>query len=136
MTPVDINLYKTANLPETYMKYNVKKKSTREQREDSKIPITQTLKNNGLDINVLKDIIEISTYTSDDLTLGKFFGSKYEEIKQEYPMLNYDIAEEIIKISDYNKIAKLYGIEQYELNDDEFIVICDFDGFETIRNIE
>ncbi len=134
MTPVDLNLYKTANLPETYMKYNVKKKSTREQREDSKIPITQTLKNNGLDINVLKDIIEISTYTSDDLTLGKFFGSKYEEIKQEYPMLNYDIAEEIIKISDYNKIAKLYGIEEYTLNDNEYILLCDFKSQIEIRN--
>ena len=40
----------------------------------------------------------------------------------------------IIKISDYNKIASLYGIEQYELKDNEYIVLCDFDGIGTIRD--
>ncbi len=134
MTPVDLNLYKTANLPETYMKYNVEKKSTVEQREDSKLPITQTLKNNGLDINTLKDIIEIPIYTSDNLTLGNFFGNKYEEIKAEYPNLNYNFAESIIKVSDYNKIAKLYGIEQYTLENDEYITICNFKSQEELRN--
>ena len=49
-------------------------------------------------------------------------------------MMNYSIPEEIVKISDYNKIAKLYGIEQYELNDDEYIVICNFDNIASLRN--
>ncbi len=134
MTPVDLNLYKTANLPETYMKYNVEKRSTVEQREDSKIPILQTLKNNGLDINVLKDIIEIPIYACNELTWKDFFGDKYEEVKAEYPNIIYETAEQIIKISDYNKISKLYGIEQYDLNDDEYIVLCDFKSQEELRN--
>ncbi len=40
----------------------------------------------------------------------------------------------IKKISDYNKIASLYGIEQYELNENEYIVLCDFDSMTEIRN--
>ena len=113
MTPVDLNLYK---------------------REDFKIPIIETLKNNGLDMNILKDIYEISIYTSKDLTWEKFFGNKIEEIKAQFPRLIYSTAEQIVKISDYNKIAKLYGIKQYDLEDDEYIVLCDFKSQKKIRN--
>ena len=36
MTPVDINLYKTANLPEKATIYGIEKIYTKEEREDSK----------------------------------------------------------------------------------------------------
>lgn len=137
MTPVDLNLYKTSNLPEKYLQYGTYGKeitSTPEAREDSKIPITQTLENNGFDMDLLNDVIEIPIYATNNLTWGDFLGDKLEEIEAEYPNLLYNTAEEIIKISDYNKIAKLYGIEQYELNDDEYIVLCDFDSMTEIRN--
>lgn len=137
MTPVDLNLYKTANLPEKYLQYGTYGKeitSTPEAREDSKIPITQTLENNGFDMSLLKDIIEIPIYATNDLTWKDFFGNKFEEVKAQFPNLLYGTAEEIIKISDYNNIAKLYGIEQYELEDDEYIVLCDFDSMTELRN--
>lgn len=134
MTPVDLNLYKTANLPESYIRYGKEVKTTKEQREDSKIPLLETLKNNGLDINVIKDIVEISIYATDDLTWEDFFKDKIEEIKKQFPRLMYSTAEQIIKISDYNKIAKLYGMEQYSLKDDEYIMLCDFDFQEKLRN--
>ena len=63
MTPVDLNLYKTANLPESYTRYGIKHTTTEEQREDSKHSIKETLMNNKLDMNVLKDIVEIEIYT-------------------------------------------------------------------------
>ena len=138
MTPVDLNLYKTANLPEKYLQYGTYGKeitSTPEAMSDSKIPIAETLKNNGLDMNVLKDIVEITVYSTDDLTWKDFFGDKYIDIiKTKYPNLLYNTAEQIVKISDYNKIAKLYGINQYELNNDEYIVLCDFDSQKELRD--
>lgn len=87
MTPVDLNLYKTANLPEKYLQYGTYGKeitSTPEAMSDSKIPIAETLKNNGLDMNVLKDIVEITVYSTDDLTWKDFFGDKYNECKTGY----------------------------------------------------
>ena len=134
MTPVDLNLYKTANLPETYKKYGREIKTTDIQREDSKLPIEQTLENNGLDMNVLKDMVEIPIYASNDLTWSDFLENKLEQIKAKFPMLAYDTAEQIVKISDYNKIAKLYGIDEYELNDNEYIMLCDFTSMEEVRN--
>ena len=129
MTPVDLNLYKTANLPENYMKYGKEVRPTKEQREDSRIPITETLKNNGLDINVLKDVVEIPIYATEEWTWGDSLGDKIQS------PANNDTAEELIKISDYNKVAKLYGLEQYELKDDEYMIVCDFDNMVGIRNL-
>ena len=85
-------------------------------------------------MNVLKDIVEITVYSTDDLTWKDFFGDKYAEIKTRYPNLLFDTAEQLVKISDYNKIAKLYGINQYELNNDEYIVLCDFDLQKELRD--
>lgn len=135
MTPVDLNLYKTANLPESLTdRYGRTKVYTSEQREDSRITILETMKKNGLDMNVLKDVIEIPIYSANDLTWEKFLGEKIEEIKELFPNLSYGSTEEIIKISDYNRIAKLYNIKQYELQDNEYIMICEFESMLEIRN--
>ena len=82
MTPVDLNLYKTANLPESYTNKRTGRTTyyTEEQREESRHPISHTLQNNGLDMNKLKDVIEIEVYTINDWTWDKSLG-KNEEIK-------------------------------------------------------
>lgn len=130
VTPVDINLYKTTNLPESYVTQSGKTINyTKEQIEDSKITIQETLKNNGFDMNLLKDIVEIPIYATEEWTWGDSLGDKIKS------PANNDTAEELIKISDYNKIAKLYGLEQYELKDDEYMIICNFDNMIGIRNL-
>ncbi len=135
MTPVDINLYKTANLPERATnRYGKETVYTEVQRQDSKVPICETLESNGLDMNRLKDIEEIAIYTDKNLTWERFFGDKIEEVRAQFPYLQYNTEEELIKVSDYNKIAKLYGNEEYELENDEYIMLCDFESQEEIRN--
>lgn len=134
MTPVDLNLYKTANLPESVTRYGKVITYTKEQREDSKKKVSETLIANGLDMNILKDLVEIEIYSSNDMTLAKFFGDNLEKVKAKFSMINFNLKEEIIRISDYNKIAKLYGIEEYTLNDDEFIVLCNYDNMKLLRD--
>ncbi len=127
MTPVDLNLYKTANLPET-------EKFSKAQIEDSKKTMIQTLEENGFDMNKLKDVIEIPIYATNELTWRDTLKPVFEEIQAQNPTLLYDTAEEIVKVSDYNKIAKLYGEKEYSLNDDEYIILCNFDNMTSIRN--
>ena len=135
MTPVDVNLFKTANLPESYVNYTGQTiYYTEEQREDSRHPISYTLETNGYDMNHLKDIVEIPIYAIPEWTLRYSLGDYYEKAKAQFSMLAYQTAESIIKVSDYNKIASLYGLEQYRLNEDEYIVLCDFDNMTNIRN--
>ena len=135
MTPVDINLYKTANLPEkTTNRYGKEIVYTEEQRKDSRELISTTLIQSGYDINNLKDIVEIPTYTLNEWDLKASLGKYYEKAEVQFPMLAYTVPETIVKLSDYNKIARLYGLEEYQLQDDKYIIICDFDNMESIRN--
>ena len=135
-TPVDVNLYKPAYLPESYVNSYTEQTVyyTEEQREDSRKPVSYTLETNGYDMNNLKDIIEIPIYAIPEWTLAYSLGDYYETTKIQYPMLSYETSESIIKISDYNKIAELYGEEQFTLNDDEYIVLCNYDQMTDIRN--
>ena len=136
MTPVDVNLYKTAYLPESYQNPRTGKITyyTEEQIEDSREPVSYTLENNGYDLNELKDIVEIPIYTIPGWTMEKSLGDYFETAKAQFSMLAYDSLEPVVKVSDYNKIATLYGQEQYTLNDDEYIVLCDFDSQKVLRD--
>ena len=135
MTPVDINLYKSAYLPEkTTNRYGKEIIYSEEAREDSKVSIQETFEHYGIDTKRLKDIVEIPIYTKEDFTWETFFGEHIDRIKAQFSMLMFETAEEIVKVSDYNKIAALYGIEQYELKEDEYIVLCDFKSMEELRN--
>lgn len=129
MTPVDINLYKSANLSS-----NEEISYSEELIEDSKNNISYTLTNNGFNLNKLKDIIEISIYKVPELTWQQSLGEYAEEIKLKFPLMNLNTEERIIKISDYNKIAKLYGKKEYTLNDDEFLIVANYQSIVNMRN--
>ncbi len=133
MTPVDINLEKVITTSETYTDSHGNIHQNK-NNQTSNTTLTETLINNGLDIKVLKDIIEIPIYSTNNLTLETFLGDKFTEIDTKYPFLMYKNQEKIIKISDYNKIADLYKTKKYDLNENEYIILCDFDNMENIRN--
>lgn len=126
-TPVDLNLYKTANLPEN-------EKMSKAQIEDSRKTMIQTLEDNGFDMIKLKDVVEIPIYATNELTWRDTLSPVYDEVKQQFPNLLYETAEEIVKVSDYNKVARLYGNIEYQLKDDEYIILCDFDNMKNLRN--
>lgn len=136
MTPVDLNLYKTAYLPEKIVDSNGKETTyTEELKEDSQKAISYTLAKNGFDMKNLKDVIEVPIYEEDEFTWEETLGGSSEQVKKQFPMMKLDTLEQIMKISDYNKIAKLYGNEQYSLEDDEYIIICNYENISNIRNL-
>lgn len=135
MTPVDLNLCKTAYLPEKTVDSNGKEISyTKELREDSQKAISYTLTENGFDMKDLKDVIEVPIYEKDGFTWEETLGKTSNHIKEQYPRMKLDTLEQIMKLSDYNKIAKLYGNEQYSLKEDEYIIVCNYEGIANIRN--
>ncbi len=83
--------------------------------------------------NNLKDIVELTTYQEPNLTFKTSLGTTLDKTLKENPYLT-DNQEEIIGLSAYNKLAKLYNNETYELKDDEYIIIADFDMMIKIRN--
>lgn len=124
LTPVDIQISKIINLEDEYLEQGYTNDG-----------IIETLNKYNFDLNSkLKDKIEFNYYKSADLTLKESLGSTYETTKSTYPFMIFDNQEKVIRLSDYNKIAKLYGNKEFTLNDDEYIIIADFGSMVSIRN--
>ena len=136
MTPVDINLYKTANLKETGTNsFGEETKYSEEIKEDSRKPISYTLTVNGFNMNELKDVVEVPLYEISNFTWENTLGSVTPKVREQYPMMKLETLEQIMKISDYNKIAKLYGNKEYSLEDDEYLIIANYESIAGIRNM-
>ena len=83
----------------------------------------------------LRNYIEVNTYATPDLTMNHTLGSKLNQIRTSFPFLQYDTMESIMKISDYNKVARFYGNEEYSLNSNEYMIVADFKSMVEVRNI-
>ena len=132
LSPVDIELTKNMNMGSEYLSsewgFNER------QLEDSKISIRETLENNNFNIDKnYKNVIEFYTYIP-DIRIKDTLGKAYNDIRKEFNYLAYDKNEEFIRVSDYNKVARLYGLDTFTLNDNEYIVIADFEQWIDIRD--
>ena len=107
------------------------------QIENSKLGVRKTLKAFGINIDdYLQESVEYNSYRMDDLTFGDSLGDSLEYIKNNTTsMIPYNMQEEIMTISDYNKIARFYGNEEYTLADDEYMIIADYESMIAIRNV-
>lgn len=105
-------------------------------KRDMKLTIFQTLEKHGFKTEEnLKDVITYNVYQTSELTLKDTLGNSLDQLMKDYKFLSYDIKEDIVRISDYNKIAKQYGNETYTLKDSEYMVIGDFESMLSVRNI-
>lgn len=134
----DISISKPMNLPEID---DYGDRNTPNQIANSKIDIKETLAKRNFDINKnLKDIVEINKYSTKDVVLKDVLGEYYEDLKKNNPEMVendsdfYNLSQEIIKISDYNKVAKLYGNKTYDLKDNEYMVICNYKNMVELYN--
>ena len=128
LAPADVQIGKLINVTD-YEHYSEK------QIEDSKISIYDTLEKLGYDVdNKLKDIVKLDVYNFDNIDLKTSIGSYYDIAKDKYPLMPYNKKESIVKISDYNKIAKLFGLKEYTLNDDEYFIVANYSEYVEFRN--
>ena len=128
LVPADIEITKKLNISDD-------SKYSKEKIEDSKISLRESLDKFNFDVNNnFKDIVEFNTYATNELTVKDTIGEYYNEAKEKYPLLMYDNTETMIKISDYNKMAKMFNLEEYSLNSDEYIVVSNYKGWSEIRD--
>ena len=134
--PADITITKQYNLPEKYISSNgnVTIEYTKEEREDSLIPIMESLENVGFDRSNFKDYVEISEYRNEEITPKETLGKVAEKVLTDFPALEVNSPENVLKLSDYNKLQKLYGRETETLADNEYIVICNYENMKVYRD--
>lgn len=133
LAPIDIEIEKRRNLTteEVENTWNL----TPYMIEDSNFSLNDTL--NHFDFSkkeILKDIVEFDTYSTENITIKDTLGSYYEEAKIKYPYMRFDTKEELIKISDYNKAAELLGLEKFSIQENEYILISDYENTISLRN--
>lgn len=103
---------------------------------NTKLTVLETL--NSLDYDLTSLLKEHSTfmlYKDSQFDMKASLKDSLTYIESQYPFLDMTSKELIIKVSDYNKIAKLYGNEQYTLDDDQYMVIANFESSVKVRNI-
>lgn len=132
LAPVDIELEKKRNLTlkEIENQWNLNQNMI----EDSTISLEETLKKFEIDYkNIFEDTILFSVY-NEQITLKDTLGTYYEEAKRNYPYLRDTFKEDMIRLSDYNAVAQLFGLSKYTLNENEYILISDYETMIPLRN--
>lgn len=124
LAPVDIELLKRINYSEEELAQGYTKEGIIEilSRYDFLVS------------SKLKEMVEFKIYQTPELTLMDTLGSEYENIKKDFPFMRFDKAEDLVKLSDYNQIARLYGNREFALNDNEYILIADFGSMVSVRD--
>ena len=135
LAPVDVNFKTNMNIDIYYDHYRDYGYND-VQIKNSHLTVIEMFNVFDFDITkYLKEYIEVNTYATPDLTMNHTLGSKLEIIRKDFPFLNYNTKEPIMKISDYNKVARLYGIQEYSLESNEYIIVADFKSMVEIRNV-
>lgn len=129
LAPVDIQFSKLQQLSD-----EEEESFSKDIIEDYNTTVKDTLQR--LDIyKYLKDVVDINTYRVEEITLKDSFGDQIEQIRKDYPLLAYQDKETLIKLSDYNRLAKLYNKKELTLKDNEYVIIANYKMMAGIRNI-
>lgn len=81
----------------------------------------------GYNLDNFAEYTESYTYGFDTVTVGFLLTPILNDVQKDYPNLLVDNYLPVMTISDYNKIASFYGNQTYTLNEDEFILVADYE---------
>ena len=105
-------------------------------RNDDKTSIEEKMSQS--DINIKKDFSEIAKltiYERDDVTYNDTIGQNaIENIGTIDEEVLLQIHEDLVHVSEYNSLARLYGNEEFDLSPDEYAVVANFDKAVSARN--
>lgn len=76
----------------------------------------------------IKDVLIINEYYDETFNYGVSLGNVYESLKEQYEFILYDELVSVVKLSDYNKMARLLNYESITLNNDEYAIVSNYDS--------
>ncbi len=84
-----------------------------------------------------KELADMAEYTiyQNDMEEKDFYGDFLQEVEKAYPHVGFGNKVRFMTIGDYNRIARLYGKDTYELKKDQYMVIADYKQMVLVRNI-
>ena len=128
LVPMDIEFTKPINIEEGNGFSEI-------EVNDSKISIEKTLENLNLNPEEeFKDTLSFNIYEDESIILKSLLINSLDEIYKEYPFLLYNQTIDLMKLSDYNALAEKFNLEKYNLKENEYIVIVNYDYMASIIN--
>lgn len=128
LVPMDIEFTKPVNIEEG-------NGFSETEVNDSKISIEKTLENLNLNPEEeFKDTLSFNIYEDESIILKSLLINSLDEIYKEYPFLLYNQTIDLMKLSDYNALAEKFNLEKYNLKENEYIVIVNYDYMASIIN--
>lgn len=111
MVPADVNFVKNAE-------------------EEGCMTTEEVFETVGVDTKMFRDVVAFQSYQSEVLTTNDILADYLKQIEADetYRQWVTERTLEVMHASDYNKVAKLYGNEQYEVAEGEYIIVCDYDA--------
>ena len=133
LVPVDVDLYKRYYNKRHFEDLNY----TKEEIKNRNSSVRETLEHYNFDLdNYFKDIVEYNIfYDLDGFSFADTLGNTKDMIQKKYPYLYLDSLEQVMQISEYNKVARLYNKEEFTLNDDEYMIVANYQNMIELRNI-
>lgn len=97
--------------------------------------VSQFLEDNGVKTEeIFEDSLEIAFYHTDEITMKAPVAAAFDTAQSVFFSAKWDSPENIVRLSDYNKLEALYGRKNLELGTNEYVVVCDFDMLTDIIN--
>lgn len=95
--------------------------------------LSEHFKDKGYDVDfVMGEYCEMPVYNSQYVTMESTVKANFEKAKNTFFSAKWDSQEYVVRLSDYNRLERLYGREELSLADDEYAITCDFDMLEEI----
>ncbi len=94
--------------------------------------IEEVMQEKGISKRDFKDVLNLTTYQTQEVTQGDIVGDAVESWKLGEEYLNQKL--EIISASAYNQAAKKYHLPAYELEENQYLMVADMEGAVGIFN--
>lgn len=117
MVPVDINFSKN---PE----------------EEGCMTIAEIFEVSGVDTAMFCDVFSFQSRQDEGLTRADFVMEELKRKKYNDSYIDWlgQMPMELMHVSDYNRVAELYGNEKYQVEGNEYVVVCDYDSVLELYN--
>ena len=110
-TPVDVTMQISSADPEGFL-------------EDKGVPLNEWA----------GDYLQIPVYEGDSITISDTVAPVMDKAKETFMYADWTAHENVIKLSDYNRIEEMYGRDELVLGDEQYAMVSDFDLLNTLIN--
>lgn len=110
MVPVDINFIKNSE-------------------EEGCMTIAEIFEASGVDTTMFRDVFSFQSWQNENLTRADLVMEELERKKYSDSSIHWfnQMPMELMYVSDYNRVAELYGNEKYQVAENEYMIVCDYD---------